>query len=126
MANIVKDTDTTILLTVTDENATPIDLTTLAGYVVEVFQKNILFDKFSKNTQAGFRDINETDGTNGKFEIYLNAENTKNGVIGKEVFFEVKTLTVDANFDNGTNETSTGVQCLGELVRSELKRETFV
>ena len=47
MATIVKDTDTPIEIVLTDESGAAIDLTGLAGFVVEVFQKNILFDKFS-------------------------------------------------------------------------------
>ena len=126
MAEIVKDTDTTIEIVVTDEvTGDPIDLTLLSGYIVEVFQKNILFDKFTKNAQAGFRDINETDGANGKFEIYLNAANTKKGIVNKEVFYEVKTVAVDANFDSGTNESGTGEVSLGLLVDSQLKYKTF-
>jgi len=126
MATIVKDTDTPIEITVTDESGAAVDLTTLAGIVCEVFQKNIHFDKFSLNTQTGYRDINVTDGPNGKFEIYLNASNTKSGYIGKAIFYEVKTLIVNTNFDSGTEEKSSGIIELATLGGSELKRETFV
>jgi len=126
MATIVKDTDTPIEIILTDENGDAIDLSGLAGFVVEVFQKNILFDKFSLNTQAGFRSINVTDAANGKFEIYLNAANTSKGVVGKEIFYEVKTVAVNANFDSGTEEKSSGKIALATLVDSDLKQETFV
>jgi hypothetical protein len=126
MATIVKDTDTPIQIILTDENGDAIDLSGLAGFVVEVFQKNILFDKFSLNTQAGFRSINVTDAVNGKFEIYLNAANTSKGVVGKEIFYEVKTVAVNANFDSGTEEKSSGKIALATLVDSDLKQETFV
>lgn len=125
MPEIVKDTDTPIQIILTDENGVAIDLSGFAGFVVEVFQKNIPFDKFSLNAQAGFRAINITDGPNGKFEIYLNAANTNNGVVGKEIFYEVKTTSVNVNFDSGTEEKSSGKIPLATLTSSDLKRETF-
>ena len=126
MAYIVKDTDTPIEITVTDELGAAVDLSTLAGIICRVFQKNIDFDKFSLNAQAGFRSINVTDGPNGKFEIYLNAANTSKGYVGKPVYYEVKTVAVNANFDSGTEEKSSGIIELAELTDSELKQETFV
>lgn len=126
MATIVKDTDTPIEIVLTDESGAAIDLTGLAGFVVEVFQKNILFDKFSVNVQAGFRSINIIDAAAGKFEIYLNAENTSKGVVGKAIYYEVKTTAVNVNFDGGTEEKSSGKIELATLINSDLKQETFV
>lgn len=125
MATIVKDTDTPIEITLTDSSNAAINLSGLTGFVVEVFQKNILFDKFSLNNQTGFRSINITDGPNGKFEIYLNAANTSNGVVGKAIFYEVKTTSVNSNFDSNTEEKSSGKIELATLVDSDLKLESF-
>lgn len=126
MATIVKDTDTTIEITLTDANGVAIDLSTLSGYVVEVFQKpNKVLDQFSKNAQAGYRSVNETDIPNGVFEIYLNASNTANGMAGRDVFYEVKTLAVNANFDSGTEEKSTKPVLLGTLEESKTQQQTF-
>lgn len=125
MPEIVKDTDTPIEIILTDESGAAIDLSGLAGFVVEVFQKNIEFDKFSLNAQAGFRSVNITDGPNGKFEIYLNAGNTSKGVVGKTIFYEVKTTSVNVNFDSGTEEKSSGKIELATLVDSEQKLQTF-
>lgn len=125
MATIVKDTDTTIELTLNDSTGTAIDLSTLAGLVVRVFQKSIPFDVFSLNPIAGERSINITDGVNGKFEIYLNANNTHNGYVGKPVYYEIKTQVVNVNFDSGTEEKSTGELELATLVSSNLKEKGF-
>lgn len=127
MSQIVKDTDTTIRITLTeDDNTTPIDLSGLSGYVVEIFQKpRVLFDQFSKNTQVGYRDITEVDAVNGIMEVYLNAANTVAGQVGREVYYEVKTQAVNVNFDSGTEEKSTGAVLLGTLIASETKGQTF-
>jgi hypothetical protein len=125
MAEIVKDTDTTIELTLNDSEGNPIDLSTLAGLIVRVFQKSIPFDIFSLNVIAEHRLINITDGPNGKFEIYLNANNTHNGFVGKPVYYEIKTQVVNANFDSGTEEKSTGELELATLVASKLKENGF-
>jgi hypothetical protein len=125
MATIVKDTDTTIELTLNDSSGAPIDIGTLAGLVVRVFQKSIPFDVFSLTPLAGERFINVTDAAGGKFEIYLNANNTHNGYIGKPVYYEIKTQVVNVNFDSGTEEKSTGELELATLVSSNLKEKGF-
>ena len=94
--------------------------------IVEVYQKSIFFDKFSSINQPEFRDINVTDGPNGKFEIYLNADNTTNGKIGRDIFAEIKTQIVNANFDSGTEDKSTGAILLGKLLATQLENDTFV
>ena len=123
---IVKDTDTTINIVIKDkETKQPVDISTLAGLVIEVFQKNIPFDQFSLNTQAGFRAITVVDGPNGKVRIFLNAANTADGVIGRKVFYEAKTQIVNANFDDGTEEKSGGIIELATLVETETDEATF-
>lgn len=126
MANIVKDTDTTISITLNDENGDPVDLGTLAGIICKVFQKSIPFDKFSLNAMAGYRDLVITDAPNGVFEIYLNADNTHSGIVGRPIFYEVKTQIVNTNYDNSTEEKSSGVIELATLVRSDSKEVSFV
>lgn len=125
MSCIVQDTDTTIEITIKDADGNPIDMGNLAGMVIEVFQKNVEFDKFSLVAQAGFRDINVIDAPNGVVEIYLNAENTVGGEIGCMVYYEVKTQSTNTNFDNSTEEKSTGWLEIAKLVDSELINETF-
>ena len=125
MAEIVKDTDTTIELTLNDSAGLPIDLSTLAGLVINVFQQSIPFDVYSMNAQTGYRSINITDGPNGKFEIYLNANNTHGGFSGKPVYYEIKTQIVNVNFDSGTEEKSTGELELATLVDSKTKHKGF-
>ena len=126
MSEIVKDTDTTIELTLNDSAGVAIDLSTLAGLVISIFQVSIPFDVYSMNAQADYRSINITDGPNGKFEIYLNANNTHNGYIGKPIYYEIKTQVVNANFDSGTEEKSTGELELATLVESKTKHKGFV
>lgn len=123
---MIKGTDTTIKIKLKDNTGTPIDLSGLAGIVVIVYQKGLTIDQFSLNFQSGFRSINITDGLNGEFEIYVNAENTKNAFIGKDIFIEVKTIAVDTNFDGGDVTKSTGQIKLSELKESELKYTTFL
>lgn len=126
MSCIVIDTDTTIEITLKDEEGVVIDIGNLAGLIVEVFQKDVFFDKFSLISQTGFRDINVLDAPNGKFEIFLNANNTTNGEIGKIVFYEAKTLATNVNFDDSTEEKSTGWIELAKLISSEMVNESFL
>ena len=125
MATIVKDTDTTIELTLNDSTGAAVDLSTLAGLVVRIFQKSIPFDVFSMMPLVGERSLNITDGPNGKFEIYLNANNTHKGFLGKPVYYEIKTQVVNVNFDSGTEEKSSGELELATLVSSNLKEKSF-
>jgi len=108
MSCIVKDTDTPIQITLCDDEGNPIDLDNIAGLIIEVFQEDIPFDKFSLNNQPGFRDIELVDATNGVLKIYLNADNTSNGVAGRDIYYEAKTQSVNPNFDSGTEDKSTG------------------
>lgn len=118
---MIKGTDTTIKIVIKDQTGTPIDLSGLAGLVVIVYQKGYTIDQFSLNPQIGFRFINITDGPNGEFEIYVNASQTKNAFVGKDVFYEVKTIAVDLNFDGGDITKSSGEIKLCELKESQLK-----
>jgi hypothetical protein len=123
---INKDTDATVELTLKDEAGLPIDIATLAGMVVLVYQERFDIDKFSLNAQVGFGTINVTDAPNGVFRVYINNAKTANGICGKPIYYEIKTTAVDANFTGGTVEKSTGGVLLATLEESKLKSTTFI
>ena len=120
-----KDTDTPIQITLKDASGTAIDLDGLSGIVVIVFQERCEFDRFSLNTQTGYGDVVKTDAINGELTVYLNASKTVNGIVGKSVYYEVKTQAVDTNFENSTVEKSTGRVEFATLVNTDLKNVTF-
>ena len=124
--DIINDTDHTISHTLVDIDGDPIDTSTFSGIIAKVFQKGIEIDKFSFNTQTGFGDIVKVAPTaSGVVEFYLNAEKLRQGVNGHEVFYEIKTEIANANFENDTEESSTGAISLGKLIKTKLTNETF-
>ena len=122
---ILKDTDTTVEITIKDDAGTPIDLTGIAGIVVKVFQKDKDIDKFSLQPQTGYRSLTIKDAVNGIIEIYLNADNMKVGDVDEWLFYEVKTQAVNVNFDGGTEEKSSGIIRLAILKDTELQDVNF-
>tara|TARA_R110002012_G_scaffold23206_1_gene78976 strand:+ start:429 stop:818 length:390 start_codon:yes stop_codon:yes gene_type:complete len=123
--NIIKDTDQEIEIIINDENSDPIDLTGFSGIVVNIFQKSCPIDKFSLNVQSGFRPLTITDAINGKFEIYLNADQLNDCVNSQPIYYEVKTEAVNVNFDGGVENKSTGEIELGVLEKTKLKNISF-
>ncbi len=122
---IYKDSDTTIDLTITDGTGAPIDINTLSGLVVKIFQKDFDIDKFSLQPQSGFRSIAIKDAANGIVQLYLNADNLNGGAIDEMIYYEVKTQVVNTNFDSGTEEKSSGIQTLALLKDTGLKDVSF-
>lgn len=125
MSEIIKDTDTKLEFTVLDNEEKPVNLNNLSGLILKIFQKNIDIDKFSLNSQTGFRNIELTDAANGIFAVYLNADNLAASLDNKEMFFEIKTQVENSNFDNNTEEKSSGILSLGTLEKTNLKNITF-
>ena len=126
MAIIIKDTDTELEIILINEAEAPIDLTNVTGMVISVFQKGLELDKFSKNTQTGYRPIEYVAPLiDGKIKIYINAEELRKGVNGFDVFYEVKHEIANTNFDGNTKEISTGPVLLGKLENSKLINKTF-
>ena len=123
--NVINDTNHTISQTICDENLDPIDTSLLTGIVAKVFQKGKELDKFSFNTQSGYRTIVKVSpNASGVLEFYLNAENLRQGIDGHEVFYEIKYELANTNFDSNTEERSTGPLSLGTLQKTKLANET--
>ena len=123
--NIIKDTDQEIEIIINDENCNPVNLTGFSGIVVNIFQRDCLIDKFSLNAQSGFRSLTITDAINGKFEIYLNADQLNDCIDTQPIYYEVKTEAVNVNFDGGVENKSTGEIELGVLEKTKLKNISF-
>jgi len=124
--NIIKDTDHTINQTLCNEDGTAVDLNDVTGIIAKVFQKGIEIDKFSFVTQAGYNPIvRKTPFTDGIVEFYLNAEKLRQGIDSIELFYEIKYEVVNVNFDNNTEEKSTGWISLGKLEKTKLENNTF-
>jgi len=124
--NIINDTDLTIVHTLVDLAGDPIDTGTLSGIVAKVFQKGLEIDKFSFNTQSGYESIVKlSPNASGGIEFYLNAEKLRKGINSHELFYEVKTEKSNTNFENNTEEVSTGPILLGTLKKTKLTNETF-
>jgi len=124
--SIIKDTDQEIEIIINDENSDPIDLTGFSGIVVNIFQKSCPIDKFSLNAQAGFRTLVITDAPNGKFEIYLNADQLNDCINSQPIYYEVKTEAVNVNFDGGVENKSTVEIEIGILEKTKLKNISFI
>ena len=123
--DLIKGTDNTIEITLRDSLGVAIDISTLNGAIVKVFQKGILFQQFSLNTQPNYTDIEIFDGPNGVIRVHVDADNTRTGINKKDIFVEVKTEIVDANFAGGLNTTSHKPVKIGELIDSEIKNDSF-
>ena len=131
MDNIVIDTDTPIALTVIDKKTKlAVDISGLAGLLIKVFQVvngvRVDIDNFSLNAQTGWRAITVVTAAEGKIKIFLNADNLKLGTVGEIIYYELKTIAVNVNFDSGTEERSNERAILAKLVSSELIDKDFV
>jgi len=122
---IKQDTDTAINLILKDSDGNRIDLNSLSGLIVVVFQDNIEFDQFSYISQTGFKDIVVTDAANGEFTVNLDASKIASGVIGKRVYYEIKTQSTNTNFENSNEWKSTGRIELAVLAESQAVGKTF-
>lgn len=126
MQCLIKNTDTELVITLIDANTDqPIDLTSVAGIVLSVFQKDLEIDKFSLNVQAGFRTIAVTNALAGEITVYLNASNTDLGIVGRPVFYQGKVQFADTNFDSNVREHSTAVTPLASLELNENNDNSF-
>lgn len=121
----IKGTHNTIKLTISDSTGTVVDISTLNGLIVKVFQKGILFEQFSLNTQPDFTDVDVVDAPNGVIQVHVDATNTRKGINGKDVFLETKIEVVDVNYTGGFNTTSTKPIKIAELIDSEIKDDSF-
>lgn len=96
--------DLPVTLTITD-GSNPVDLATLEGYIAIFYfaESGKVLDKFSKNTIAGYGDVEETDAPNGEFECKIQSAVTAAAEEGT-VLVEVKTQTNDVEYtDNSFN-----------------------
>lgn len=123
---IINDNDIIITYLFEDENCDPIDLSVFSGITAKVFQKGYEIAKFSLNAQSGFGGIDlSSPTTDGLITFYLNAEDLRQAFDTIEVFFEIKTVQTDTNFNNSTKEESTGDIFLGKLIKTQLTNITF-
>ena len=124
--SIINDTDREIKHVFEDINFDPIDTAQFSGIIARVFQRGVEIDKFSLNTQTGFGDIISTaPSTSGEISFYINAEKLRQAIDGFSVYYEIKTEKTNINFENNTEESSTGEIFIGKLLKTKLTNQTF-
>ena len=124
MPDIFRGQDQAIRITLKDKDGGAVDLSTLDGYVVYLYNKEgDVIEKFSKNTMANFEPITEITPSSGIFEIKLQSAVTLKAKIGK-IFVEVKTEQTDINYTGNTFFSVSRDDEVGDLKDSESKDDT--
>lgn len=123
MLNPKRGEDITLEITLKYEDGTAVNLSTLTGYKVSVFQEGKIVQKFSQNASTGYTLTNETDATNGVFQCIIERENTVNLKCGEPIYYSVKIEYTDANNANGVSTRDTGNVQFGILEESK-QRDT--
>lgn len=104
----VRGEDIVLEITLKYEDDTVIDLTSLSGYKVEVFQENFLIQKFTQVAASGYTLTQETDAANGVFECRIEGENTQKAFCEKEIYYSVKIEYADTDFPDNVTMRDTG------------------
>src|SRR5688572_26541520 len=104
---IYRGDDKKITLTLKDKLGVAINLTTLSGYLVILYNKlnNTVVQKYSKNVATGYKTILELDSVNGIIQVNLQSSDTSPLNVNTEIDCEIKTQKVDAAFDELTFHT---------------------
>ena len=118
---IYRGEDKKIELTILDADCVAVDLSTVAGYSIVIYQKGIEISKYNEPAQAGFDPITVVDSLNGIVEINLQSAQTILGKVNKELFLAIKIQTVQASFDDGTFDTIIEDIELGKLENARTK-----
>lgn len=115
---IFKGEDKTITITITDANDDLVDLDDAPEIIVRLLDesKNTI-EKYSKTTQAGFRDLDIPDPASGEMNLFLNAAQTDVAARGF-MSAEIKMEFVDVNFDDSTLDAVTTIPNLALIKES--------
>jgi len=124
MPDIFRGQDQAIRITLKDKDGASVNLATLDGYIVYLYNKEGKeIAKFSKNVIAGFGTITEITPASGIFEVKLESETSKTSPIGK-VFVEVKVEQDDSDYANSTFFSVSRDDEVGDLKDSQSKDDT--
>lgn len=106
--SIQRGEDVTLELTLTYEDGTAVNLSSLNGYKVVIFQDGYVIEKFSKNAASGYSDIVEITPLAGIFEVNIQGANTVNSLCNKEVCYNIKLEIDDTDFTAGVAMKDSG------------------
>jgi hypothetical protein len=122
---IYKGGDKKIELTISNDGE-PLDLTTLAGYIVVIYNKlnNNVVQKYSKNAATGYKDILVTNAPEGIIQVNLQVSEIANLSEGTEIDAEIKTQVTDAAFENSTFQSLVRGIEIGVIKESISKTDT--
>lgn len=96
--NIYRGEDVSLTLYLKYADGTDIDLTTVNGYKIEVFQDGKLIQKFSQNAASGYTLVVETSAATGEIKLPIEGENTVDAVCGKPVYYDLKIEWTDTDY----------------------------
>jgi len=118
--DIFKGEDTTIQITVKDENGVVIDLDTASEIIVRLLDEgDNTIDKYNKAGGGGFRALDITTPSNGIMDIHLNAAETDTANEGATLKAEIKMRFTDTDFDSNTQDSVTIVDNIGVIRASQ-------
>lgn len=125
MANIIQGGDYPIIVTLTNSAGVAVDLTTLAGYILVLYDsEGTILQQYSEQTLAGFKTLEETTAASGIFTVRLQSIDTKTAKLG-DVFAEVKTATVDGNYTGNRHDVDNLI-LVGTVVVGQSKNTTAI
>ena len=125
LVKIFKATDTTITITVSNSDGSPVDFTQVPGVIIFVNdERRNLIHKFSKVSKIGYGDIEESEPENGEIKIKLEASKTKAALGEGVITIEVKLEKDDIEFEDDVKHSVTFIEEVAELVDSLTEDET--
>ena len=118
--DIFKGQDTTIQITVKDENDVVIDLATASEIIVRLLDEgNNTIEKYNKAGTEGFRALDIATPSSGIMDLHLNATQTDSANEGATIEAEIKMRFTDSNFDDNTQDSVTIVKNIAVIRESQ-------
>lgn len=111
--------DSTIQITVKDENGVVIDLDTASEIIVRLLDEgDNTIEKYNKAGTGGFRALDIATPSTGVMDLHLNADQTDTATLGV-IKAEIKMRFTDADFDSSTQDSVTTVDNIAVLKESQ-------
>ena len=111
--------DTTIQITVKDEDNLVIDLDTASEIIVRLLDEGgNTIEKYNKAGDSGFRPLIITDPASGVMDLNLNAAETDVANVNTVVKAELKLRFTDTGFDSDTLDSVTTVDNIAVIRKS--------
>ena len=118
-------TDLKIQITVTDENSAAVDLSSVEGVAVHIFQgENTIIERFSQNAKADHNSTNytEPDATNGVLQVIVHREKLQKKAQPGPIYARVEVQTNDTDFDGNSANVESARLEITTLVKSPSAR----